>query len=303
MSASPQQALHQSFLSIARYRYALYAAVLGGTCAIVYFSEAWRAPQRGDSVLGYTLGTIAAALVLFLMSYGIRRRTFRTRAGSTKRWLSMHVYMGMCALLIASLHSGLQLGYSVHTLAYALLALVVLSGCWGVYAYLRYPTLMLRERGDVSREVLLARIGACDEQALAIAAQSYPETLELVADAVRRTQLGGSVWAQLRGRDASMLMLAPVRAAGFSRLVSNRGQQALIAQLAKLQALSQDGDTQDALHELLRISGEKAVLVRRVQHDIRLQGLLQIWLHVHLPLSFAMLAALAVHVFSVLYYR
>ncbi len=303
MSAGPQQPLHQSFLSIARYRYALYAALLGGTCVIAYFSAAWRAPPRGDTVLGYTLGTIAAALVLFLMSYGIRRRSFRTRAGSTKRWLSMHVYMGLCALLIASLHSGLQLGYSVHTLAFILLALVVLSGCWGVYAYLRYPTLMLRERGNVSREVLLARISACDQQALSIAAQSYPETLELVADAVRRTRFGGSVWAQLRGRDASMLMLAPIRIAGFARLVSNRGQQALIAQLAKLQALSQDGDTQNALHQLLRISGDKAVLVRRVQHDIRLQGLLQVWLHVHLPLSFAMLAALAVHVFSVLYYR
>jgi hypothetical protein len=302
MNAGPQQALHQSFLSVARYRYALYAAALGGVCAIGYIGESWRMQPRGDTVLGYTLGGVAAILVLFLMSYGIRRRSFRTRAGSTRRWLSMHVYMGVCALLVATLHAGLQWRFSVHSLAYALLCLVVLSGCWGVYAYLRYPTLMLQERGAVSREVLLARIAEFDEQALAIAARSCPEALDLVADAVRRTRLGGSVWEQLRGRDTSMLMVMPVRATGYAHLVSNRDQQALIAQLAKLQAISQDGDSQEVLHQLLKISGAKAVLVRRVQRDIRLQGMLQFWLHVHVPLSFALLAALAVHIFSVFYY-
>ena len=303
MNTQAQPPLHQSFLSIARYRYALYAAVLGLACALAYASESWQRRPRGDTALGYTLGTIAAVLVLFLMSYGIRRRSFRTRAGSTKRWLSMHVYMGLCAVLVATLHGGLQLGYSVHTLTYVLLCLVVLSGCWGVYAYLRYPTLMLRERGAVSREALLAQIAESDQQALAIVATSYPEARELVVDAVRRTRVGGSIWEQLRGRDTSMLMLLPVRDAGYARLVSNRGQQALIAQLARLQAVSQDSDAQNILHQLLKICGDKAVLVGRVQRDIQLQGLLQIWLHVHLPLSFALLAALGVHILAVFYYR
>jgi hypothetical protein len=53
---------------------------------------------------------------------------------------------------------------------------------------------------------------------------------------------------------------------------------------------------------LLQISGDKAVLLRRLQRDVQLQGLLQAWLYLHLPLSFALLAALVAHIFSVFYY-
>jgi hypothetical protein len=295
--------MHQSFLNIQRYRYALYAGLLGAACLTAYIIDSWRERPAGDTVLGYTLGGIAAALVLFLMAYGIRRRTFHARAGATKRWLSMHVYWGLCVLLVATLHTGLQFGYNVHTLSFGLLCLVVLSGCWGVYAYLRYPALLARERGAASREELLSRLAEADRQALQFAAALNLEVRDLIADAIRRTRLGGSLWAQLRGRDESALLLVPVHEPGYSRLVSNRGQQALIAELAKHQATTQDRDAQQTLHQLLQISGDKAVVLRRLQRDVQIQGLLQFWLYLHVPLSFGLLTALAVHIFSVFYYR
>jgi hypothetical protein len=294
--------MHQSFLSVARYRYALYASLLCVAGAGCYVVDSWHERPSGGTVLGYTLGGVAAALVLFLMSYGIRRRSFKGRAGSTKRWLSMHVYFGVSVLLVATLHSGLQFGYNVHTLAYGLLCLVVISGCWGVYAYLRYPALMARERGEAGRDELLTQLKEVDGQALDFSADLESEVHDLIADAILRTRLGGSIWAQLRGRDESMLLLTPVREPGYSRMVSNRGQAALISQLAKYEATSRDAGARHALHRLLQISGNKAVLLRRLQRDIQLQGLLQAWLYLHLPLSFAMLAALVVHVFSVFYY-
>jgi hypothetical protein len=206
-------------------------------------------------------------------------------------------------VLVATLHSGLQFGWNVHTLAYGLLCTVVLSGCWGVYAYIRYPTLIARERGAVSREELLRRLAEADAQALAVAAGLDLEVRDLIADAIRRTRLGGTVWAQLRGRDESMLLLAPIRAPGYSQLVSNRGQQALIGQLAQYQTTTRDTRAQHRLHQLLQISGDKAVVLRRLQRDIQIQGLMQFWLYLHVPLSFGMLAALAVHILSVFYYR
>jgi len=253
-------------------------------------------------VLGYLLGGIAAGLVLFLMFYGIRRRSFQSRAGSTKRWLSMHVYYGVCVLVVAALHSGLQFGANVHTLAFGLLCLVVVSGCWGVFAYLRYPSLMARERGEVGRGDLLSRLAEADREALNVAADLDLEIRDLITDAILRTRLGGGIWAQLSGRDQSKLLVTPVREPGYARLVSNEGQQALIAQLAKYEATSPNSDSHHALHQLLRISGDKAVVVRRLRRDIQLQGLLQFWLYLHLPLSFGMLTALLVHIFTVFYY-
>jgi hypothetical protein len=188
-------------------------------------------------------------------------------------------------------------------LSYALLCVVVLSGSWGVYAYLRYPALIARERGAVSREELLSRLAEADRQAMQFAAALNLEVRDLIADAIRRTRLGGSAWAQLRGRDESTLLLVPLHEPGYSRVVSNRGQQALIAELAKHQATTQDRDAQQTLHNLLQISGDKAVVLRRLQRDVQIQGLLQFWLYLHVPLSFGLLAALAVHIFSVFYYR
>jgi hypothetical protein len=295
--------VHQSFLNVERYRYAIYAAVIAIACSLAYVIDSWHERPAGDTILGYTLGGIAAALILFLLFYGVRRRLFAVRAGSTNRWLSNHVYLGLCVVLVATLHSGLQFGIDIHTLTFVLMCLVVLSGCWGVYAYLRYPNLIARERGASTRDQLLGRLAEADAQALSIAARLEFEVRELIADAISRTRLGGTVWAQLSGRDHSMLLLEPPSKTGMSRLVSNRGQAALIQQLASRQAAARDSTVQHHLHQLLTISGDKAVTLRRLRRDIQLQGLLQFWLYLHVPLSFGLLAALAIHVFCVFFYR
>ena len=45
----------------------------------------------------------------------------------------------------------------------------------------------------------------------------------------------------------------------------------------------------------------QAALARIRQH-LRLKALLEIWLYIHVPLTFALIAALFVHIFSVFFY-
>jgi hypothetical protein len=85
-------------------------------------------------------------------------------------------------------------------------------------------------------------------------------------------------------------------------LVNNRGQRSLIEMLAECQAVSTNAEEAARIQNLLEAVGQKAEMLRKIQRDIQLQGLLQFWLYFHLPLAFALLAALAIHIISVFLY-
>ncbi|MDP9013344.1 MAG: hypothetical protein M3O41_11935 [Pseudomonadota bacterium] len=295
--------IHQSFVTVGRYRYALVPAVLAALCAGAYLLQPRGQQPNGGTWLGLTLGTVAAALILILMGYGIRRRSFKTRVGNATRWLSIHVYLGLCTVIVATLHCGFTFGRNIHTLAYLLLCLVVASGCWGVYAYLRYPSLLARVRGNTGREQLLRKVADLDTQALALADSLNSALRELVIDAIRRSRVGGNLWAQLRARDDSALMLTAPFHRGFSQVVGNAGQRTLIELLARQHAAGETPEVRDTLDKVLKVTGHKAVVQRQLQRDVQLQGLMQFWLFLHLPLSFGLLAALTIHVVTVFFYR
>ena len=70
-------------------------------------------------------------------------------------WVSAHVYMGSALVIIASLHCGFQFGWNVNTLAYVLMMLVVVSGAFGLYAYLVFPAAITRIRNGQGRQGIL----------------------------------------------------------------------------------------------------------------------------------------------------
>ena len=212
------------------------------------------------------------------------------------------MYLGLAALLLATLHSALHFGWNVHTLAYVLMWLVTVSGGWGVYAYLRYPAMLTRQRGNVHRRALLHQIADLDERALELAAVT-PQVETLVAESIRRTDLSiGGLWAQLRARDHSMALLGGESALRPSRLIPDPDHRALLEQLAHVQLTTTAEAARARISALLDVAGSKAALVLRLRRDAKLAALLRIWLYVHVPLACALLAALLVHIVSVFLY-
>ena len=48
--------------------------------------------------------------------------------------------------------------------------------------------------------------------------------------------------------------------------------------------------------------GQKTVLVKQLRRNLQIQAFMDIWLYFHVPLSFALLAALIAHIISVFFY-
>lgn len=294
--------MHQSFVNYRNYRYGTLATIATVATIVAYLLDKPRVPPNGGTWLGYTLGTIAGLLVIFLSLFGVRKRSFRSRIGTAIGWLSAHVYLGIAALVIATLHSGMHFGANVHTATYVLMWVVTLSGCWGVYAYVRYPGLMTRQRGNLRRKELLLQIAELDQRSLGLAGL-VPRVEALIGDSIRRTDLDNPhLWAQLRARDRSYLMIGGESASQAAHLVPNFGNHALMEQLAELRLAAPDEGTRATLQSLLECAGAKAALLQRLRRETKLAVMLRIWLFIHVPVCCALLAALFTHVITVFLY-
>src|ERR1044072_10048116 len=132
-------AAHESFLRYRRYRWLKIAAGISAFTILVYVPTDVQPRHNGGSCLGYTLGTIGAGLIVWLALLGIRRRAMTRGGWSLKAWPSAHVYLGLSLIVIGTLHTGFQFGLNVHSLAWLLMMLVILSGVYGIIVYGMLP--------------------------------------------------------------------------------------------------------------------------------------------------------------------
>ena len=139
--------MHESLLAFRKRRYLWVALLLVASSIAAYWYHDPQEPPNGGTVLGYTLGTLGALLILWLAWFGVRKRSYASTLGTVQGWLSAHIYLGLALIVVVLLHAGFQFGSNVHTLAFVLMMLVILSGVFGVVVYLRYPEQMSRNRG------------------------------------------------------------------------------------------------------------------------------------------------------------
>jgi hypothetical protein len=295
--------MHGSFLS---HRNGVWFWVALSLVSLSVLAYVWHEPldiPNGGTWLGYTLGTLAALLIVLLTFFGVRKRAYFSHLGSVKGWLSAHVYLGGSLLVLATLHTGFQFGLNVHTLAWLLMVLVIVSGFYGVWVYWRYPERITRNRDGMNREMIFNEIADIDRKASLIAEGLGSPVDRMVITAIQRFSVGGGAWQQLTGGDRSRIMVAVNKGTQTSwKQVANPTQQRLLDELTGLLARSADPKEAALLQELIDLISRKRKLVRQLLTDIRLQGLMEIWLYFHVPLTMALLATLLAHIVSVFFY-
>lgn len=271
---------HESVLVYGNFKYLKWSLLLVAVAATLYLIHSPVGEPNGGSWLGYTLGSLSAGITMWLAWLGIRKRSYGAGSGRLEDWLSAHIYLGLALVAVVTLHSGFQFGWNIHTLLYAFMVVVVLSGVVGVYFYLRVPKMLSRNRHGYSTEAMLGQIADLDRDIRSLVMTVDDETSRIVFDSVGNTRIGNGFFRKLTGDDPDCPTLA-------ARLyVEQAGGQGLSAA------------RRDILTRLVR----KEVLLKRLRRDIQLRLLLQIWLYIHVPFTFAMLAALLAHVVTVFYY-
>jgi hypothetical protein len=190
---------HEGFLRHGNFRWVWRAGALCVIAILGYLLVDAEPRPNGGSVFGYVAGTVATLLVLWLTLLGLRKRAITPGNWSLKAWVSAHVYLGLAVMVVTTLHSGFQFGWNIHTLAYGLMVMVVVSGLFGITVYALLPRYLSRNRGETTQKQMLETLKALDRQ-INEAAQPLSETqARVVQMSLDGSRVGGGLWRRLSG--------------------------------------------------------------------------------------------------------
>jgi len=269
---------HESFMSYKRMRWLKIALLLSMACLVSYFLVDVEPRHNGGSWYGYTLGTIGAGLIVWLSLLGVRKRKMSSGSWSLKAWTSAHVYLGLALLVVGTLHTGFQLGWNVHTLAYALMLLVIFSGIYGITVYTSLPAALSNNRQEMTRGQMVAELAGIERELETAGQPLEREEADLLIGVLGTDVFAAGFWERLSGNYPSC---KTKHALDYFSDVS-----------------SSDAD----LEKVRRLLGRRKAQLDQIRKQMRLKALLEVWLFFHIPLTIALIAALAAHIISVFYY-
>lgn len=265
----------ETFISYKGYRWLIVAIAACVILSIVYFVDRPVGGRNGATVVGYTYGTIAALGIVWLMWYGIRKRSYRSSLGTLEGWLAAHVWIGISLLLIVPLHSGFSFHWNVHTLAYALMVVTILTGIWGMVNYARLSERIESHRGGGSVATAVEQILALSTEIEGTSRGKSDAFLEVI----HRTDFKFSpTLGLLLGISHPPSVDHTMVGAFITRVPESEMSECLRA---------------------LGLIDRKCDLAAAVIEESRIKLLLRAWLFIHVPVSVALCGALAIHILSV----
>ena len=239
----------------------------------------------GGSPPGLVYGTLGLGVVLVLMYYGVRKRSYKSSWGTLEGWLHAHVYLGLIAVVTILLHSGFRFHDKVAVAALVLLSLVALSGLWGAVLYTVIPPKLTAVESNLTTLEISEQINDLG-RSMAKVAMGKSESFQLICTNLLEAERPGYMagWRSLSQKYLGK-RLAQDPSGAFDSYVGR-------VPLAEQTELSQ----------LLALAHQRNDVHDRLIHRQRYVNLMGVWLYLHVPLSFAMVVAVAAHMIAVFYY-
>ena len=281
VTRAPRDVAHEGFLNHRRWRWAKAATIL---CVVVIAAYLLADPiprHNGGTWLGYTLGTVGAGMIVWLSLLGVRKRVIGPKPFSLKGWTSAHVWLGLSLIVVGTLHTGFQLGWNVHTLAWALMMIVIGSGLWGISLYAALPERLSANRGELTQKQMLEAIRTLDRQLDTAAQPLGGDDAALVQISLEQCRIAGTLGQRLSG---------------------NYARDGNARALGAVQDRARGRPDNDPMQQIKGLLERKEAALAQARRHIAMKAQLELWLYVHVPVTMALLAALLAHIFSVFLY-
>jgi hypothetical protein len=238
---------------------------------------------HGGSLMGLIYGVIGSIIIVLLMYFGVRKRSYKSTLGTLEDWLHAHIYLGILVFFIILFHSGFRFHDKVATTAFILLALVFLSGIIGVFLYTYVPPLLIDVESKLSAEQISSQINQLAQVIRRLASDKSPAFRDYCANLLRTEQ--------------------PKSLAGWRIMAPavNPRAHAIATPLASDLELIPPAERAEFI-QLLALANQMKDLRETLIHKQRYINIMAAWLYVHVPLSFAMLVAIFAHIIAFFFY-
>lgn len=251
----------------------------------------WGLAQNGFSgriadtwlTMRWLTGIVGLTGVAVVMAYPIRKQIYRRRGGALRYWLLAHVYFGALAGILLFMHAGVHTGGLLTTLLYLSFIGVILSGLFGIAAYIVGPRILTSIEGEpLLIEDLAARRVELKDELAKLTEKSEGWLREEIEERVTKRFLSKSFV--------------------FSQLVNRRELKSLLAEARGQFKDRTTRTTTEAERSILLESVETAATLSRVDALVFVHRLLRVWIAPHVIATSLMLALMIVHVVQVIFF-
>ena len=281
-----------------RLRAAYYLAGLVTLGLLIYGLDYYWLPQaeralsskhsllRPSGTTGLLLGRIGFFMFLGLYVYPIRYRwAWLRKRGSSKRWLDVHVLLGLMAPIIITFHSSFKFS-GIAGIAYWVMVLVALSGVVGRYIYTQIPRsltsveLSLKEAQEQSAKL------AGQLKNLGILSARDVELLVRLPDARQAERMSPLLvlWKMML---FDLALPLRIRALRQKMLWSHKRNWSLVGFRRGHNA---------TLERTIAVAREQAVVAKRILFLSKSYRLFHLWHVVHRPFSYSFALLASIHV-------